>query len=218
MTTGTDLPTVDPAHVEALRTAGVATTVEALGKPLGFFQTMDETMQRRTTRDTVAGQAVTAPNGLSDNLPMHRALEVAPAGTVLVMAGSGPFGAAWGELTSTGAVARGVAAVVIDGSVRDVDAIEELGFPVWATAVRPFGATKTSDGAANTPISCAGVLVRAGDVVVADGDGVVVVPYELVEDTVRAAEERSAREDRIRAAAIDGVMPGRTMGHLGDDD
>ena len=205
---------VDPDLISRFRQAGVATVVEALGVPGGLQQTMSEEMARRTTTECVAGQAVTAANGLADNLMMHVALEVAERGQVLVITGAGPYGAVWGEMVSLGAAAKGLAAVVIDGSTRDVDAIDRLGFPVWSTAVRPFGASKRISGTVNFPVSCAGVRVSAGDVIVADGDGVVVVPQALVMETVEAAERRGLREVSIREAARGGVMPGRFTGHI----
>ena len=205
---------VDTDLVSRFRLAGVATVVEALGVPGGFQQTMSHGMERRSTRECVAGQAVTAANGLADNLMMHVALEVAERGQVLVTTGAGPFGAVWGEMVTVGAAAKGLAGAVIDGSTRDVDAIELLGFPVWSTAVRPFGASKSVSGSVNFPVSCAGVRVSPGDVIVADGDGVVVVPQSLVTQTAEATERRVLREVSIREAALGGIMPGRFTGHI----
>ena len=205
---------IDGEIVSRFRKAGVATVVEALGVPKGFQQTMTEAMVRRTTRRCVAGQAVTAATGLADNLMMHVALEVAERGHVLVLAGSGPFGAVWGEMVAVGAASKGIAGAVIDGSTRDVDAIERLGFPVWSTAVRPFGATKRVSGSVNRPVTCAGVRVSPGDLIVADGDGVVVVPRELTAETLEATERRLRREVGIREAALEGTMPGIFTGHI----
>ena len=211
---GPSFGTIDGAIISRFRKAGVATVVEALGVPRGFQQTMTERMVRRTTERCIAGQAVPAANGLADNLMMHVALEVAETGQVLVLAGSGPFGAVWGEMVTLGAVSKGLAGAVIDGSTRDVDAIERLGFPVWSTSVRPFGATKRVSGSVNLPVTCAGVRVSPGDVIVADGDGVVVVPHQLVNETLEATERRLERESLIREAALGGVMPGTFTGHI----
>ena len=205
---------VDASIISRFQEAGVATVVEALGVPRGFQQTMAESMVRRTTKRCIAGQAVTAANGLADNLMMHVALELAERDQVLVVSGAGPFGAVWGELVAVGAATKGLAGAVIDGSIRDVDGIERLGFAVWSTAVRPFGASKRASGSVNLPVSCGGVHVCPGDVVVADGDGVVVVPQGLVTETVEAAGRRSLREVPIREAALGGVMPGSFTGHI----
>lgn len=211
---GPRFATVDGAIVSRFQEAGVATVVEALGVPRGFQQTMSEAMARRTTGRCIAGQAVTAANGLADNLMMHVALEVAEPSQVLVLAGSGPFGAVWGEMVTVGAMSKGLAGAVIDGSTRDVDAIERLGFALWSTAVRPFGASKQASGSVNRPVTCAGVQVSPGDLIVADGDGVVVVPHQLVDETLEATERRLHREVRIREAALDGIMPGTFTGHI----
>ena len=211
---GPRFDSIDGAIISRFREAGVATVVEALGVPRGFQQTMAEAMVRRTTDRCIAGQAVTAANGLADNLMMHVALEVAERGHVLVLSGSGPYGAVWGEMVAVGAASKGVAGAVIDGSTRDVDAIERLGFPVWSTAVRPFGATKRVSGSVNRSVTCAGVRVSPGDLIVADGDGVVVVPQESVAETLEATELRLRREVLIREAALDGIMPGTFTGHI----
>ena len=194
--------------------AGVATVVESLGVPDGYQQTMSPDMVRRSTRLSIAGQAVTVANGHNDNLMMHVGLEIARPGQVLVITGTGPMGVSWGEMVSVGATAKGIVGVIVDGSVRDVDGIDGLGFPVWATSVRPFGADKTAIGRVNQPVLCAGVHVSPGDVIVADGDGVVVVPHRRVGPLAEAAAARTEREVRIRSTAEGGAMPGRTVGHL----
>lgn len=206
--------TIDGAIISRFQKAGVATVVEALGVPTGFQQTMTEAMVRRTTERGIAGQAVTAANGLADNLMMHVALEIAERGQVLVLSGSGPLGAVWGEMVALGAATKGLAGVVIEGSTRDVDAIEQLGFPVWSTSVRPLGASKRASGSVNLPVTCAGVRVSPGDLIVADGDGVVVVPQEAVAETLEATERRLQRELLIREAAAGGTMPGTFTGHI----
>lgn len=211
---GPRFETIERAIISRFQEAGVATVVEALGVPRGFQQTMTEAMVRRTTGRCIAGQAVTATNGLADNLMMHVALEVAERGQVLVLAGSGPFGAVWGEMVTVGAMSKGIVGAVIDGSTRDVDAIERLGFAVWSTAVRPFGATKRVSGSVNHPVACAGVRVSPGDLIVADGDGVVVVPQESVAETLDTTERRLQREVLIREAALGGIMPGTFTGHI----
>ena len=117
-------------------------------------------------------------------------------------------------MVALGATTKGLAGAIIDGSTRDVDAIERLGFAVWSTAVRPFGAAKRASGSVNLSVTCAGVRVSPGDLVVADGDGVVVVPQELVAETLEATERRLQREVLIREAALGGIMPGTFTGHI----
>jgi 4-hydroxy-4-methyl-2-oxoglutarate aldolase len=208
----TQIHRIDPELITTLARCGVATVAEAMGPVLGIEQTMAERMYRRTTRMGIAGPAITAANGLSDNLMMHAALRVADEGDVLVIScGSSP-GAQWGELVAHAAAARGIAGAVMDGAVRDVDAIEALGFPVWASAVAPLGARKEVLGWVNRPTVCGGVRVDPGDIVVADGDGVVVVPRRQVDSVVAAAVERAEREERTREAARQGQLPGDLSG------
>lgn len=209
---------VDPATISGLLACGVATVVEAMGPVLGPQQTMVEAVARRTTKATVAGQAITAATGLADNLMMHAALRVADRGDVIVVGCSGSPGAQWGELVTRAAMSHGIAAVVTDGAVRDRDEIDELGFPVWAASVRPLGARKEVPGWVNRPVNCGGVRVEPGDVILADGDGVVVVPRADAAEILKAARERTAREDRTRAATATGTLPGELSGVYGKVD
>ena len=209
---------VSAEDLAALQRAGVATTVECLGVPQGYYQTMSPEMVRRSSQLGIAGQAATVASGHNDNLMMHVALEVARPQQVLVITGTGPMGVSWGEMVTVGAMAKGILGVIVDGSVRDVDGINRLGFPVWATSVRPFGANKEAIGSVNRPVMCAGVNVSPGDVIVADGDGVVVVPYRKVGSIAAAASARTERETAIRTAAEAGTMPGTFAGHLNSID
>jgi 4-hydroxy-4-methyl-2-oxoglutarate aldolase len=198
--------------VQVLEGAGTATVVEAMGPVVGPGQTMRHEMVRRTTQARVAGPAITAASSYGDNLMMHAALRVAQHGDVLVLTAHGSPGAQFGELVAHAAISIGIRAAVIEGAVRDVDAIHQLGFPVWATAVGPTGARKEVPGWVNMPVTCGGVQVRPGDIVVADSDGVVVVPWQTVPEVVAATERRLQRERGIRAAAREGRLPGDLTG------
>jgi 4-hydroxy-4-methyl-2-oxoglutarate aldolase len=189
---------VSADDLATLQRAGVATTVESLGVPQGYYQMMSPEMVRRTSQLCIAGQAVTVANGHNDNLMMHVALEVAGSGQVLVITGTGPMGVSWGEMVTVGAMAKGIVGVIVDGSARDVDGVNRLGFPVWATSVRPFGAGKEAIGSVGRPVMRAGVNVSPGDVVV----------------VAAAASVRTEREVGLRLAAEGGAMPGRVAGHL----
>lgn len=206
------IPRLAAELVADLTRCGVATVVEALGPVLGPQQTMDPRIKRRSTRRTVGGQAITAANGLADNMMMHAALRFALAGDVVVVACAGSPGAQWGELVTRAAIFHKLAAVVTDGSVRDIDEIHSLGFPTWAAAVRPLGARKDVPGWVNRPVNCGGVSVAPGDVIIADGDGVVVVPHALASETLRRAQARVERENATREAAASGRLPGELSG------
>jgi 4-hydroxy-4-methyl-2-oxoglutarate aldolase len=130
-----------------------------------------------------------------DNLAVHVAVTRAPAGSVLVVdVGDVHHRGYWGEVLTTAAQARGLAGLVIDGGVRDVGALERLGFPVFSDGIVLPGATKDSRGTAGLPVSVAGVPVGPGDWVVGDVDGVVVVPAGSVADVIAAGRARESAE------------------------
>lgn len=160
----------------------------------------------------VAGPAITVRCGPGDNLMMHKGLLLAEAGDVLVVAAGEPSGAQWGTLARIYAQRKGLAGVVVQGSVRDVDDTTEHRFPVWATAIAPDLPTKVAPGSVNAPIVCDGVTVNPGDLVCADGDGVIVVPRAQVEAVVAKAEARVRHETEIAAA----IARGRTLFDLHD--
>ncbi len=130
-----------------------------------------------------------------DNLAIHVAVARAPEGSALVVdVGDVTARGYWGEVLTTGAQARGLSGLVIDGGVRDVAALERLGFPVFAATVSLPGATKNSRGTAGLPATVAGVPVAAGDWVVGDVDGVVVVSADTINEVISAGQNREAAE------------------------
>jgi 4-hydroxy-4-methyl-2-oxoglutarate aldolase len=142
-----------------------------------------------------AGPALTVEVRPGDNLMIHAALAVARPGDVILVDGKGDLGSAlMGEIMSQQAVALGVAAVVIDGAVRDAEAIRELGFPMYAAGLNPNGPTKNVAGRLNHPISIGGVTVRPGDLVVGDGDGVTVIEREKAAAMLPLAAAKVAAE------------------------
>jgi 4-hydroxy-4-methyl-2-oxoglutarate aldolase len=142
-----------------------------------------------------AGPAMTVSCADGDNLALHAALAAAAAGVVLAVSFAGEtVRGNWGEVMTTAAEQAGVAALVIDGAVRDVAAIEEHGFPVFARGVALTGAAKRGPGALQVPVEVGGALVRPGDWLVGDGDGVVVIAREQLAQ-VRAAAARRAEQE-----------------------
>ncbi|MDH5245646.1 MAG: RraA family protein [Betaproteobacteria bacterium] len=141
----------------------------------------------------MAGPAITALCAPRDNLMMHRALLLAMQGDVLVVAASGG-GAQWGTLAARYAARIGLGGVVVDGCIRDTPELLAQRAAVWAKRISAEHPDKRGAGAVNVPIQCDGVRVRPGDVVCADGDGVLVVPAELLAQTVAKAEERAVHE------------------------
>lgn len=142
-----------------------------------------------------AGPAVTVEVRPGDNLMIHAALALVQPGDVLVVDGKGDLSSAlMGEIMSQQAMALGVAGVVIDGAVRDAEAIRALGFPMYAAGLNPNGPTKSVSGRVNHPVSVGGVTVRAGDLVVGDADGVTVIEREQVAALIPLAHSKVAAE------------------------
>ncbi|MEE2054401.1 NAD(P)-binding domain-containing protein [Nocardiopsis tropica] len=151
----------------------------------------------------VAGRALTVLTRPGDNRALHRALGQALPGDVLVVNGGGDRSRALlGELIAERALNRGIRGMVVDGAVRDVDELRDLGFPVWAAGVSPAGPYKDGPGHVGVPIAVGGAVCATGDIVVADGDGVFVVPRLEAEQALRAAqavvEDEARRRDAIR--------------------
>ena len=147
-----------------------------------------------------AGPARTVRCGQGDNLMVHAAVAEALPGEVLVLTMPEPAPVALvGDLLATQAKGRGVAAVLVDAAVRDLDELRELGLPIWARYVRVRGAEKSAPGTIGEAVEVGGATIRQGDVVVLDADGAVVVEHERLDDVLTAARERAERERDKRA-------------------
>lgn len=147
----------------------------------------------------VAGPAITVLCQAGDNLMIHAAVELCQAGDVLVVTTtSESTDGMFGELLATSLRARGVAGLIIDAGVRDVADLTTMDFPVWAKAISAQGTVKATAGSVNVPVTCGGQLVRPGDAVIGDVDGVVIVPREDVADVVKAGQQRLVKEEKNR--------------------
>ena len=204
--------------VEQFRTIPVSNIGDSINR-LGIMHQDLRLFSKLPPAANMVGVAITVTAREGDNLMMHKALNMAQKGDVIVLANGGCNRSLMGEIMVAYAATKGVAGIVIDGPIRDLTTIGEMDVPVYATGVTPRGPYKAGPGEVNVPVSCCGVAVTPGDILVGDPDGIIVVPSADAEAILRLAQEFQKKDiskyEAAKAGKADRSWVDKELANLG---
>ena len=190
--------------LDAFSTIPAANISDTMGRLVGMHPRIK--LQSTPKNPINVGRALTIKTRSGDNLMLHKALNMAKPGDVIILSNDGgeSYRSLIGEIMFTYLASRGAAGIIIDGPIRDIDAVRKMEMPIYATGTNPAGPYKEGPGEINVPISCGGISINPGDIIVMDEDGVIVIPLQEAESVLKNARAFQEKDEAKLLAAQEG--------------